>query len=327
MKKIIVSPHDKMFRAALSNINVAREFFQKYLSDDILKVVNLDVLVPCPDIHINQNLERSESDVVYKTEIAGKPGYLCFAGEQQSKSEIFMPLRMVQYDCDIWSFHIRQNPKSKKLPLIINVVFYTGKHPYKNPTDFRDLFDVPKELVDAFYAKPFKLIQARDISDQELTENKWCGFFMYLMKHIRSIDLSLHMSMILHFLRTLDALNAVQYIEAGCAYALTAGEISDVTKFIEELRNAVSETVGDKIVTGAEQLIEMGKNEGMQQGMQQGELNGERIVLKRQLSKRFGSIPPNYIEKLDNASPESLLEWIDKVIEAKTIDDVFATRH
>jgi flagellar biosynthesis/type III secretory pathway protein FliH len=76
-------------------------------------------------------------------------------------------------------------------------------------------------------------------------------------------------------------------------------------------------------MTGAEQLIEMGKKEGMQQG----ELNGERMVLRRQLLKRFGSIPSNYIEKLDNASQEILLEWIDNVIEAKTLDDVFETRH
>lgn len=78
-------------------------------------------------------------------------------------------------------------------------------------------------------------------------------------------------------------------------------------------------------------LAEQGKNEGMQHGMrhgmQQGELKGKRALLERLLSKRFGLIPSAFLKKLENASEELLLEWSDRIIEAKTLHDVFETQH
>ena len=84
-------------------------------------------------------------------------------------------------------------------------------------------------------------------------------------------------------------------------------------------------------MTGAEQLIEIGEKRGLQQGMQQGiaqgELRGERIFLKRMLEKRFGEIPMNYLKKIEEASADKLLELGDKLVDAKTPDDIFATIH
>ncbi len=74
-------------------------------------------------------------------------------------------------------------------------------------------------------------------------------------------------------------------------------------------------------------LAEQWKNEGMQQGMQQGEIKGERTLLKRLLEKRFGSVPSRYLEKIESADAGRLLDIGDKIIEAKTLDDVFKTYH
>ena len=44
---------------------------------------------------------------------------------------------------------------------------------------------------------------------------------------------------------------------------------------------------GEKIMTIAEQLIERGKQYGLEQGMLKGKLEGERTILKRILEWRF----------------------------------------
>jgi hypothetical protein len=234
-----------------------------------------------------------------------------------------MPLRVLEYNVGIWQYHKDQNPTSQKLPLIINVVYYTGQKPYKNSTDFRDLLVAPKELIDAFWLKPFILIEAQKISDEELMRCKWAGLFMYAMKHIRARDLLVHRDNLLRLMSAIDGENGVEYIEAVVLYTLTAGEISDPEEYIKSLRDGLSKETGERIVTGAEQLIEIGEKRGIEKGA----LFGERTILKRQLEKRFGSVPSDYLEKLDNASTEVLLELSDKIIEAKTLDDVFATRH
>jgi hypothetical protein len=38
-------------------------------------------------------------------------------------------------------------------------------------------------------------------------------------------------------------------------------------------------------------------------------------------------LPSDFLEKLENASAELLLEFGDRIIEAKKLDDVFETRH
>jgi len=321
MNSIIVSPHDKMVKAALKNIEVAREYFQHYLPKEVLNAINLNILERCPTTHINKFLKSSESDVIYKTEIlgSGEECYIYLANEHQSTDTVFMPLRVLEYNVSIWQHHKDQNPKSKKLPLIINVVYYTGQKPYQNSTDFRDLLAAPKELIDAFWSKPFILIQAQSISDDELMHRKWSGLFMYAMKHIKSPDLLAHIDKILKLMKAIDTENSVEYIEATALYTLTAGEISNTEEYIKSLKNGLSEEVGRKIMTGAEQLIEIGEKRGA--------LLGERTLLKRLLAQRFGAVPANYLKKIEGADADNLLQFGDKLIEAKTLEDVFNTYH
>jgi hypothetical protein len=65
----------------------------------------------------------------------------------------------------------------------------------------------------------------------------------------------------------------------------------------------------------------------MQQGMQQGTLHGERLLLKRQLARRFGSVSSAYLEKIENADADALLSWSENILEAKDIDSVFGQYH
>jgi len=128
-----------------------------------------------------------------------------------------------------------------------------------------------------------------------------------------------------------DWVNGIEYATAVVNYTLNAGEISDPEQYLKLLTEGFPEEMGERIMTGAEQLIEIGEKRGLQQGMQQGiaqgELRGERIFLKRMLEKRFGEIPMNYLKKIEEASADKLLELGDKLVDAKTPDDIFATIH
>ena len=68
------------------------------------------------------------------------------------------------------------------------------------------------------------------------------------------------------------------------------------------------------------------QDEGMQQGIEQGRVEGERAVVERQLLRRFGELPRSASERLVGASMADLERWADRVLEAKTLDDVFGPR-
>ncbi len=67
-----------------------------------------------------------------------------------------------------------------------------------------------------------------------------------------------------------------------------------------------------------------GLERGLQQGRSQGFLQGEASVLKRLLKRRFERLPEWVEERLERASREELEGWVDRVFEAKALEDVFA---
>ncbi len=66
--------------------------------------------------------------------------------------------------------------------------------------------------------------------------------------------------------------------------------------------------------------------EGMEQGLQKGVRQGQAKALSRQLTNRFGTFPDWVQQKLVNATVADLDVWIDAVLDAKSIEDVFASK-
>jgi flagellar biosynthesis/type III secretory pathway protein FliH len=73
---------------------------------------------------------------------------------------------------------------------------------------------------------------------------------------------------------------------------------------------------------GMQQGLQQGMQQGMHQGMQQGMQQGEVAVLRRQLHKRFGELPEEIELRLNNATLAQLEVWADRVLDARTLDEV-----
>lgn len=71
-------------------------------------------------------------------------------------------------------------------------------------------------------------------------------------------------------------------------------------------------------VTSVERI---GIEKGMQQGMQQ----GESLLLRRQLVRRFGPLPNWAENRLIEAALAQLETWGEAVLDAKTLEEVFAS--
>jgi len=58
-------------------------------------------------------------------------------------------------------------------------------------------------------------------------------------------------------------------------------------------------------------------------GEKRGEKRGESRLLRRLLENRFGDIPEQYRERLEQADSETLLKWSERILTAETIEEVF----
>ncbi|MBK7002394.1 MAG: cytosolic protein [Rhodoferax sp.] len=66
-----------------------------------------------------------------------------------------------------------------------------------------------------------------------------------------------------------------------------------------------------------------GVQQGIQQGMQQGVQQGEALALQKLLVRRFGALPASAVERIANARAELLEVWLDRVLDAATLEEVF----
>ena len=71
--------------------------------------------------------------------------------------------------------------------------------------------------------------------------------------------------------------------------------------------------------------IQQGVQQGIRQGVRQGRIAGQRAILERFLLRRFGTLPPAVLERLDTASADDLDAWAEGVLDAPTLEDVFGT--
>jgi hypothetical protein len=72
----------------------------------------------------------------------------------------------------------------------------------------------------------------------------------------------------------------------------------------------------------AERFIEQGIHKGIQQGVRQGVQQGEAKILVRQLTSRFGQLPAETVRRIEAADADTLLEWSERVLTAKRLDEV-----
>ena len=99
-------------------------------------------------------------------------------------------------------------------------------------------------------------------------------------------------------------------------YRILLPEVND----LQELRLMLA----DRLEEWAHQHKAEGIQQGIQQGKLQGRQEGEALALQRLLARRFGEVSPSVLDKIATASNEQIEAWLDRVLDATTLDAVFA---
>jgi predicted transposase/invertase (TIGR01784 family) len=71
--------------------------------------------------------------------------------------------------------------------------------------------------------------------------------------------------------------------------------------------------------------MDAARQEGLEKGLEKGLEEGRQAVIQRQLAKRFGrnALAPQFEERLSKATSEQLDLWAEKLLDAKSVDEVF----
>lgn len=127
------TPYDATFRQFLTQPDIARDFMEIHLPAELRAVCDLSTLKLESGSFVEDDLRQYFSDVLYSLKTTSGDGYIHVLVEHQSTPDRHMAFRLIRYAVAAMQRHLEAG--HKKLPLVIPVLFYTGKRsPYPYPT-------------------------------------------------------------------------------------------------------------------------------------------------------------------------------------------------
>jgi predicted transposase YdaD len=223
--------------------------------------------------------------------------------ECQSTNDPAMPLRMAEYSLAVYRLHGR-------FPL--QLVLYIGREPARMADRLQGPFgSFQYTLVDLREVDSAPLLASAEPSDNVL------GILTRLAEPQRAVA---------HLVRRVaeerEPEQRTFYLEA---LLLLAG-LRGLEKQVEEeaKRVPVLYDILENKVLGREYLRgrQEGLQEGLQEGRQEGRQEGERMLLRRQMEKRFGPVPEWASQRLAQLSEHDLGELSLRLFEAQTLEEL-----
>ncbi|TDS68211.1 putative transposase/invertase (TIGR01784 family) [Pantoea sp. PNA 14-12] len=272
------TPHDATFRQFLSQPTIARDFMELHLPAALLALCDLNTLKLESGAFVEEDLRQYFSDVLYSMKTTSREdGYIHVLIEHQSSPDKHMAFRLMRYAIAAMQRHL--DAGNKRLPLVIPVLFYSGKRsPYPYSTRWLDEFAMPV-LASELYGNAFPLVDVTVIPDEDIIGHRSMAALTLLQKHIHQRELTelidkLAPVLLAGYLSSSQVISLVHYL-------LQAGETADADIFVRTLAQRVPQHE-DALMTIAQQLeqkgIEKGIQLGEQRGLEKGRSEGERAA-------------------------------------------------
>ena len=248
---------------------------------------------------VDDELRPYFSDVLYSLKTkGGYEGYVHVLIEHQSSPDRHMAFRLMRYAVATMQRHLDSG--HKRLPLVIPVLFYSGKRsPYPYTTRWLDEFDDPA-LAKTLYCGEFPLVDVTVIPDDEIMGHRSMAALTLLQKHIHRRDVSELLDKLTLLLLT-ETLTREQ-VHSLISYLVQAGEAVDPEVFVRELAQRVPQH-GDELMTIAQQLEQKGIEIGEQRGIEKGEREATLKIARTMLEN---SIEPRSVMKMTGLTEDEI---------------------
>ncbi len=207
------------------------------------------------------------------------------------------------------------------------VVVHTGPTPWRAPTRFQALVDLPAPPSDALL-RPFTpdlSLVLLDLAEGTVTR-EWlraAGDEPVSETTLEIMQAAARPEAEALFDAWLSRLEPLRTEPGGTStlaailcYLLYVSSIPG--QRVVRAADTLPASVQEEIMTGAQQLIEQGRQEGRQEG-EHGALAG---MLLRLAARRFGVVPPEMAARIQAASTPELERWLEGLLAAERLDDL-----
>ena len=323
MTSRLIQRHDHFFKRLLDQPGAAGALIRERLPEEVARQLSPEDPVLEHGSFVDRELQEYRTDRLYRTRtLTGGAAFIYALLEHKAWPEPRIGLQLLGYEVKIWQWWVQREGRDadgrlKPLPPILPLVVYHGEAEWRIPLDFAAGMELGDEMLRPYLLDfRYSLADLGRIDDASLSREKVLRVGLLILKH-GSRDGDLHHTLVRLGRAALalgpdDLIALVRYIMA---------EPNAVEAAI--LRNALREIVPGqetRLMTIADEF----RAEGILIGEARGAARGKAEILLRQLRRRFGSVPEDRAERISGASDDQLNAWAETILDAATLDEVFA---
>tara|TARA_R110002072_G_scaffold228234_9_gene385286 strand:+ start:69137 stop:70114 length:978 start_codon:yes stop_codon:yes gene_type:complete len=320
------SPHDALFRYTFGKPAHVVGLLRSVLPESVLAGIDWRTLRVVPGTQVDEQLRRSQSDLVFSVERSGQDTWIYILIEHKRRPERWALLQLLGYVVGLWQQQRRTKPAAKHLPAVLPILLLQVVD--------RDSVESLKDLQDPDAAAAITELQPQfrpfvmRLSEVPLQERRGLALTLQAKLTVEALlrlpgakasaVAALMASWSKPVARLARTRSGGHALRALWSYLASVTDVATAT-LIEIFEETMDPTVAAKFKPPSEQW----RDEGRREGRHEGRHEGRREMLRQMISARFGSLPENAEALVASASVEQLDVWAIRVLDATSVADVF----
>ena len=312
------SLYHRLFSHPLMIEGLVREFVPEILAVD----VDFSRIERVPAKFHSETGRRRESDVIWRLPTgSGTDIFLYLLLEFQSHIDWWMAVRIQVYSGLLWQHLITEKTlkAGDRLPPILPIVLYNANPRWNAPTETSALIALPANSP-LWPWQPrvrYHLLDEGAFPGEVLARRESLVALLFRLEHYQDPD---------------ELIGLIDEVVGWFARHPDAGTLKSL--FTELIRHAAKVTKASG-VTIPENMMEVKtmltqrakewKEQWHEKWKEQAIAEGKAEVLLRLLNRRFGPLAPEIMACICSADSDRLDDWTDRVLDARTVADVFLT--
>jgi len=312
---MLTNPHDKFFRQMFSKKEVAAEFLENYLPENLLNIIDTKSLEISKDSFVDSDYTEYFSDIVYNVKIKEENAYIYCLFEHKSYPQKDTAFQLLKYLVKLWELHRKQSTQ-KLLPVIIPILIYHGDKMYNIDKNFISI--VNSRVNTEKYIPDFEFLfyDFSIYTDQQIIGSIQLQITLKIMHSIYTKNnLEQNLDEIFKLIKKLsNSKSILEYFTIGLKYIL---EIKNYD--LEVIQNKIDKIIperSDILMTTADRLRE----EGMKKGKEEEIIETITVLLGQKLE--FNEFPDNLKEKLNKADLDTLILIRNNLLQINSLKEL-----
>ena len=290
------------------------------LPRELVLAIDWDSLLPTPASFVDAAMREHHADLLFTVRIGKRPVLLYVLCEHKSQPDADTAFQLLRYTVRIWEAWRREH-RTGRLPAVLPFVLHHGNRRWSGASRLQariDLRGIPPAAACAlrglmpdvgFVLDDLATQSEEQLERRSLSAIAWMS--VLLMQHARGRSAA-----------TVEAAIARwQHIVAAALERHGQERLLVLWSYLFETTQARPE----RVVAALGGVLGAGPEINMITTADRLRMEGRVDVLLRLLARRFGPLPPEVEARVRKASTPDLDRWVDAVLTASTLAEVFAT--